>query len=715
MILRILLLSFFLGFLAMFSSSQNCQFDSYSKKGSLYFFSTYFENYTSPREGECVLSDNQGRIYQRRVFKNGVIYEEYTVHYESQKPYTIYHRIDRDSIIGEAKYHDVLGRLQQKVIYYWSKEHRRSFRQIDYYLNGKPKSESNFTMIPLAEMLAYGYPMPPDHIIDAEGYADDIVPSGWELQYHENGRLKSKKFHRLIVVDNASDLDQYSLEGRYEEYYENGKLKESGFYKNGNQDSLCLSYYPDGKIMSQKTFKDVVGIGVWRSYHPNGITSCEQFFNEDIYDVFTPHEKKYDENGQLIKEKKIDSRGNGFMREFYPNGDLAKEEIYEHGPREVSRQRLFYPNRQLKQLAYFYPKNDTSFVSYYENGQLETYTSNGIHRNYQVQYFPNGQLKMHYESSAMLDYNSYLHETYQENGSMLQLIKCVKDTILEEYYYRNGQKKRSLRKEKNLLTGNYLEWDSLGTQLSNCQYQKGFRISAEKVRKRTMNKLSNDEENNIQAWLLASLESSYQYRNSVGLNKMISNDSLQIMIKDLQRAISLMPDEWRFEVPDVSMPEMEVSNDLIFHYHFVIKDEASDSVYQNWMRFCKEKKLHVVKEEVANGNWRSGELESIDFYSAQLIRESFIQRFPKSIVDITLKPRWVPHENMVEPASKTYAWRQTATIDLKYVSQLSVVLINWNTASGLRMFSLYPDDLECYNKSWNWEIPVFDGPRIPWD
>ena len=443
------------------SFAQYCQFDTYNKKGSLYFFATNFESLNKPREGECLMLDGQGQVYQRRTFKNGIIQEEYTVHLESQKPYTRYKRIDEDSIIGTAQYFDVLGRLNQEVLYYRGLGNRRCWQQTEYYANGKTKHIASYVMIPLAEMLSNGYPMPPDHIIDAEGYADDIIPWGWDLEYHKNGKIKSKKYRKLIIADNGSGLDQYALNGRTVEFYENGQMRLCGYYKDGNPDSLWQYYFPNGKESGVRMYRYNLGIGVWREYHPNGITSFETYYNEDIYDPFTPHVKQFNENGVLVSEKWIDSKGKGFLREYLGNGQLIKEEIYEHGPREVAKQRKFYKNGQLQLLYYLRPINDTSMVTYYENGQVETFVSNGIHRNFQEQYFPNGNRRMRFESVNLLDNKYSSHQLYQENGRILQDVKSSQDTVIHAYYFVNGQMRQTFRREKTLLEGNFLEWDSL--------------------------------------------------------------------------------------------------------------------------------------------------------------------------------------------------------------------------------------------------------------
>lgn len=696
--------------LGLETTAQHCQFDTYSKKGSLYFFATYFENYTSPREGECLMLDGQGRVYQKRTFKNGIIQEEYTVHLESQKPYTHYKRIDRDSIIATAQYFDVLGRLNQEVLYYHGLGNRRCWKQSDYYANGKTKRIAYYVMIPLAEMLSNGYPMPPDHIIDAEGYADDILPWGWDWEYHENGKLKSKKYRKLIISDNGSNMDQYALNGRTEEYYENGQMRLSGYYRDGNPDSLWRYYFPNGKESGVRKYRYNLGFGVWREYHPNGITSFETDYNEDIYDPFTPHVKQFNENGVLVSEKWIDSKGKGFLREYLDNGQLIKEEIYEHGPSEITKQRKFYKNGQLQLLFYFRPTNDTSMVTYYENGQLETFVSNGIHRNFQEQYYPNGNRRMRFESVNMLDNRYSSHQLYQENGRILQDVKSTQDTVIQSYYFANGQMRQTSRREKTLLTGNFLEWDSLGRSMTQLTYHKGIRIGGGLVKKRMRRALSKDEVIHLENWWLACLEVSHRADSPHAEPYFLSKDSIQVYLEVLQSAMEYMPEEWKAEIPLVSSEQGRK-----FIYRFVLKDNPGDSVFVHWTNFCKSQGWIMVNEDPVNGAWKAGDFETTDFFSPEWIKQHFIKTHPNAVLDILIQPRWIPNgEDRVLESDKR-RFDGASTVDLVITRIPNVALMNWNTPWGARSFTFYGDDIEPFNRFFDWDIPQRSGFELPWD
>jgi len=58
------------------SVAQDCKFSYYNKKGGHYLFSTfYLDDMQTKRDGVCETKAN-GKIYERRIFKNGLLVEE---------------------------------------------------------------------------------------------------------------------------------------------------------------------------------------------------------------------------------------------------------------------------------------------------------------------------------------------------------------------------------------------------------------------------------------------------------------------------------------------------------------------------------------------------------------------------------------------------------------------------------------------------------------
>jgi hypothetical protein len=75
-------------------ASGQCEFQYHIKKGGLYYFSTFYEgyDYSKPRQGVCEQLAN-GRPYEKRVFKNGILQEEWSYNFETGKPRTMFIRI----------------------------------------------------------------------------------------------------------------------------------------------------------------------------------------------------------------------------------------------------------------------------------------------------------------------------------------------------------------------------------------------------------------------------------------------------------------------------------------------------------------------------------------------------------------------------------------------------------------------------------------------
>ena len=69
--------------------AQDCTFDSHQKKGGLYYFSTFYQNYDPKqvREGVCQKIAN-GKPYEYREFKNGQLQVERLYSIENGKVYS---------------------------------------------------------------------------------------------------------------------------------------------------------------------------------------------------------------------------------------------------------------------------------------------------------------------------------------------------------------------------------------------------------------------------------------------------------------------------------------------------------------------------------------------------------------------------------------------------------------------------------------------------
>ncbi len=687
---------------------QNCQFDIYKKKGSLYYFSTYYSDYSkTTMEGECTMLDQHGRIYEKRVFKNGIIQSEELHHYMNEKPRIIYKRKDKDSIIGIAEDFDESARLHERNTYYWNKDKRRCWLNQTFHPNGNLIKESSYVMFRADEIVAAGNPVPPEHIVDSEGFADDIMPFGWEYDYYPNGKLMTKKYHRTIVAETQSSYDGKStLEGPYELWNEQGNLLVKGQYMEGREHGIWNQYHLNGKLSGVKQFDNGTPIGTWRSYHENGITSYEAFHDVDVYNCFTPRELFYNANGQLLQEKWIKSNGQGFNRKWNDKGVMIFEETYMNGPspQYPEARKEWYPSGQLKYLTHLNGRRDTAYLSYYENGVMEKINRDGIHYQMQKEQYPNGQLKMFSEATHYLDHTSYHYESYFPNGNLNQQSDRNKDTTIEKYGFMNGQMRVINRKVKFNLDGLYLEWDSLGKVVWQCQYKGGIRMEKGEGQSRMIfNAISQKDEEKVKSLVHFSV--------AAARSPFVGRDSIQWMVEKAKKAIGFLPQTWRDHVLEgnENYPDS-------FMYQIIFKNPENDSIQAELMSFMDSLGLKMHKKIEAYNGWNSAIYCCRDYYNDYTLTNLFQSRLKKVPVQIHYYD-----PTLYNTVTTDVDWKGVRRDYRPYVQVIpsavsDVFLFKINFGYAQRDFIVYSDDIEPRNRMFDWTLPQQPyEPHIPWD
>ncbi len=240
------------------------------KKGSLYFFSTYFEDssYMAPLHG--IYEENNGKEKAVRHFENGHLIQEkkWTSNIQTHN----YDILQRKPFIAEYQVWDSLGRKNE----FWRisewKEGRRLLEITVYYPNGKKLVEFKYVQLTAQEYLNNYPDTLHDNEIDDNGLCATLVPIGLSQEWNDNGVLVSQKEY---AFDPRPIIEE---ERRIGEYIHN---------------------YPNGKP--------------WEIY---------QYPNPNPYRKLFPY-KKYYENGQLLSELYFQSEGKAIKKEFTSNGDLS--------------------------------------------------------------------------------------------------------------------------------------------------------------------------------------------------------------------------------------------------------------------------------------------------------------------------------------------------------------------------------------------------------
>ena len=319
----VLILSLFILGLPVCSSAQEfpCIFNPYNKKGSNYFFSTYWDiSPSNLMDGTCIqYMSNTNEVYEKRIFKKGIIQLETTNYINPTRKRTHFERVTHDSTIAEYKQYREDGKLERTTKYYHDQTGRRCWQDSHYYPNGKMQSVESYAALRAEELKGFSSDVIPEHTIDSEGYGWQVVIVGVSKTYFQNGKLNTLSTYSY--TKNALAQYDLGLNGPYESYNEEGVLISKGQYVDGRKNGEWRTYFFDGKLSEVKSYKDDFGIGTWVSYNYNtGKIATTEVFNDEKYYWPVPKTTRYNEKGQVVYEKEILLDGRGFEKSYFDNG-----------------------------------------------------------------------------------------------------------------------------------------------------------------------------------------------------------------------------------------------------------------------------------------------------------------------------------------------------------------------------------------------------------
>lgn len=273
------------------------------KKGSLYFFSTYYTDSTLTHrmEGKHVEEHQDYRAV--RIFENGHLIQEQKWNRNIQTH--DYHIRQKSPFSALYTVWDSLGRINERWELKESKDHHRILQISVFYPNGKSMLRFEYTQLTEKEQLEFQPEGYNSNDIDEGGFSPILVPTGISEEKNEHGTLISRKEYRF---DPRPISEEERRMGRYILNYPNGKPWEIHdyptsnpfrglhpfqiFYEDGHlQSELSLSnngkatkseYYSNGKLsMTQKitNHNHVPNQNTTRWFSPSG--QCYRMRNED--------------------------------------------------------------------------------------------------------------------------------------------------------------------------------------------------------------------------------------------------------------------------------------------------------------------------------------------------------------------------------------------------------------------------------------------------
>ncbi len=208
-------------------------------------------------------------------------------------------------------------------------QNRKIGSWIEYYCNGKPKSEVPFV---------------------------NGRPDGYAVTYYENGNKKEE-----------GEWKNNKWAGNYKLYYENGQLQHEFKYNAaGKREGHSTYFYENGQVAVEGNFVNGKETGIFKEYHENGDPKAIKTFNNGDVDLETI--KTFEPKNNLAKKTSD-------VEKFAPGKtvtEVKKEEVAEasnkattlngkhilyNKNKQVSKEGLFKDNRLMEGKAYIYDDN----------------------------------------------------------------------------------------------------------------------------------------------------------------------------------------------------------------------------------------------------------------------------------------------------------------------------------------------------------------------
>lgn len=633
--------------------SQRCNFTYYNKKGGHYLFSTYFQDdMRTTRDGVCEMSEN-GKIYERRVFKNGLLVEE-ELNYFNQNQ-TVQKRIrtkmnhypDLSKELGTMEEFNEKGILVTYWRFYLDKERRRRSIITEYHHNGPLRFRKEYAFIKLSEIDSYHLKENPPHTIDAFGYTSLIVPYGKLEEFDEKGNLiLEQHFNTLSTYDQDAI---HLLDGPSREFHANGKLKSSGTYKEGNLDSNWISYHYNGQVHVKGMYRNNLKDGNWEVYNVQGRLTQLSTFEETAMNPFAPtKEITWNDNGIKIEEKYIEKDGRGILTKWDENGKVMRYCMFSPSSQmnwtnvsSLQYEKLYYDNLQLKSILNNLPNADTNYVSYFQNGQMERYRHNTIKDNTRFD-----EQKTWTSAGVLLSENTTKQgqgEIYQKaliyysSGGLKSKMEITNDLRVDEKYSTKGilfSKKELL---DSRLHGKLFELDTLSGNLTTGYYDNGIRNGEWKVQNAAGTAIISkkyklgctDNKNDVIGWDKFSSKEQKEFKLNANTQipqsapfkswgaMLLKRDSIAYWIGIAQKALE--KEDQTFELDQVETTALRFEMPQVY-YIGLEKRDTSNARVKSLLRIMDSLNWKFDQLKLENGIYQ-GEIKLKDYITYYLIQK----------------------------------------------------------------------------------------------
>jgi len=503
------------------------------------------------------------------------------------------------------------------------------------------------------------------------------------------------------------------LNGPYESYNEEGILIAKGQYASGRTNGEWRYYFFDGKLSEVKTFKDDFGNGTWIGYHyATGKVAYTEVYDNEKYYWPIPHTTRFNEQGKIVFEKEILQDGKGFERSYQDNGTPIETKIFYHGPSELSEYFSYFNSGQLKRKTYYRAKNDTLSAEYFEDGSIKNLNltpniGSGNSQQFMAEYDAPGKLK----SQSYYTYKDGITdqhiEQFFENGNLKYESVLHEKEQTERDFYENGKLKSEKHYVYNLLNGNWIQKDSLGTTLRNCYYSEGFKLGKCEIFQPSIVAKAQNEE--LKVWRSAVI-STYMKRF---YNNSIQDPSPSIVEKekiDEEAEILWKVVEYCNQNGYTFLPNADVQVDGGISYTFNAPLSAY-APYEQQIDSILISRGFIITKKMKQAGYCTFQLTTEDYHGIESFNEMLVKYFPfnsgyfypnnlQSDIDYGLKGIHHYTSFLIERRENEKAY-----------------IITLNNFGASKKFTLYDDwDIEFSNGRGDWSQPdMMYYPDMYWD
>lgn len=345
---------------------------------------------------------------------------------------------------------------------------------------------------------------------------------GLAKEYAEDGRVVTLTTYKKGYVVSREKINRLDASGRkqglWKFFHDNGTVRLEGNFSNDLKDGYFKEYDEDGKLIAtskwiegekQEDAVELVRLEVAKDYYPDGSVKTMQTYRNGVAQGVR---RDYDQEGNIVSGalyqdgEKVgegitleDGVRDGDWKEFYNNGALKAEGVYDEGTK-VGTWKYYHPNGQLEQTGRFDEKGrlQGKWIWYYPTGQVlrEEKYIDGLSDGLMTEYSEGGKViaegeyiegleegpwvynygDVHEEGSYSYGYRNGYWKEYDTTGQLMFEGEFIDNNPNGKhiYYWDNGKVKDEINYLMGMKDGEWKKFNYDGTLLLVITYDNGI-------------------------------------------------------------------------------------------------------------------------------------------------------------------------------------------------------------------------------------------------